>query len=143
MVYAAPMKTSETPTIPQGSLRPPIRPTILVVEDEILLSADIAEELDAAGFSVLTALTGEEALMIVEGEAIDVLFTDIRLPGAVDGWQVAAAARRRNPKLPVIYVTGYEVEQPRMVSGSRFLVKPYRPRGVIEAIAALGVQPET
>jgi CheY-like chemotaxis protein len=115
-------------------------PTILVVEDEILLSDMVTEELEEAGYQVLSAFTGEEALTYLSGpDAIDLLFTDIRLPGGMDGWRVAEAARRLRPGLPVIYVTGYSVEQPRTVSGSRFMTKPYRPAMVIQAIQELGL----
>lgn len=116
--------------------------TILVVEDEILLVDMVTEELEEAGYRVLSALTGEEALTYLSGpDAIDLLFTDIRLPGGMDGWRVAEAARRLRPGLPVIYVTGYSVEQPRKVSGSRFMVKPYRPSMVVEAIKEFGLAP--
>jgi CheY-like chemotaxis protein len=115
-------------------------PTILVVEDEILLLEIITEELEEAGYQVLSAFTGEEALTYLNGpDSIDLLFTDIRLPGGMDGWRVAEAARRLRPGLPIIYVTGYSVEQPRTVSGSRFMTKPYRPSMVIQAIREFGV----
>jgi CheY-like chemotaxis protein len=118
------------------------RPTILVVEDEILLADIITEELEEAGYRVLAALTGEEALMFLKGaEPVDLLFTDIRLPGGMDGWKLAEAARRMRPRLPVIYVTGYSVEQPRRVSGSRFMTKPYRASMVIQAIEEFGLSP--
>jgi CheY-like chemotaxis protein len=111
-----------------------------VVEDEILLSEMVTEELEEAGFHVLSAFTGEEALTYLGGpDTIDLLFTDIRLPGGIDGWRVAEAARRLRPGLPVIYVTGYSVEQPRTVSGSRFMTKPYRPSMVIDAIREFGL----
>jgi CheY-like chemotaxis protein len=115
-------------------------PTILVVEDEILLTEIITEELEEAGYQVLTAFTGEEALTYLDGpDAIDLLFTDIRLPGGMDGWRLAEAARRLRPGLPIIYVTGYSAEQPRTVSGSRFMTKPYRPAMVIQAIREFGL----
>jgi len=56
---------------------------------------------------------------------VDVLFTDIRLPGDLDGWRLAATAREAKPELPVIYASGYVVEKGAAVPGSIFLKKPY------------------
>jgi CheY-like chemotaxis protein len=116
------------------------RPLILVVEDEVLLSDIIADELEDAGYRVITSLTGEEGLAVLQGsEPIELLFTDIRLPGFVDGWRLAEAARSLRPGLPIVYATGYSVELPREVTGSRLLVKPYRPSAVVRAFEQLGV----
>ena len=117
-----------------------MRPTVLMVEDEMLLGNVVADELEEAGYRVLSAMTGEEALALLEGaEPIDLLFTDIRLPGLIDGWHLAEAARRLRPDLPVIYASGYTVQQPREVPGSVFLTKPYRPSAVLRAMAGLGI----
>ena len=67
-------------------------PVVLVVEDEFALCDVIADELEAAGYVVITAATGEEAVGILDRQPIDLLLTDIRLPGIVDGWRVAEAA---------------------------------------------------
>jgi CheY-like chemotaxis protein len=122
-----------------------LRPLVLVVEDELLLSDIIADELEDAGYRVITFLTGEEGLIVLEGpDPVDLLFTDIRLPGKVDGWRLAEAARSLRPGLPIVYASGYSVEQPREVPGSRFLTKPYRPSAVVTVFEQLGVvgQPE-
>lgn len=116
------------------------RPLVLVVEDEVLLSDIIADELEDAGYRVITSVTGEEGLTILEGpDPVELLFTDIRLPGKVDGWRLAEAARHLRPGLPIVYATGYTLEQPREVPGSRFLTKPYRPSTVVQVFAQLGV----
>lgn len=116
------------------------RPTILVVEDEMLLGDVIADELEDAGYRVILTLTGEEAMGFIDGsEPIDLLFTDIRLPGTIDGWKLAEAARRKRPDLPIIYASGYFVEQPREVPGSLFLTKPYRPSALLRALADFGL----
>ena len=105
------------------------QPTGLVVEDEGLLRLELAEELTAAGWLVREAGTGEEALRLLaqfqaRGEKLDFLVTDIRLPGAVDGWQVAEACRQAWPGLPVIYVSANPIVENRRVGGSAFLSKP-------------------
>ncbi len=108
---------------------------ILVVEDEFLVRDMIVEELREAGFEVIEAATGEEA-MAVCGRA-DVLFTDIRLPGSMTGWDIAERCRASHPDLPVIYATGYSHVEHRRVPGSRFFHKPYRAVQVIQAIREL------
>src|SRR6185437_820559 len=97
----------------------------LIVEDEFLLRLELADELSRAGWQIIEAGTGEEALAHLEQmDRIDFLVTDIRLPGAADGWAVAEAARKRNPGLPVIYVSANPINDVRRVAGSVFLGKP-------------------
>ncbi|MER2267655.1 response regulator [Methylobacterium oxalidis] len=116
------------------------RPRILVVEDETMLIEVVAAELEEAGYEVVTALTGEAAAAILAARLpIDLLFTDIRLPGDLDGWGVAEQARALQPDLPVIYVTGYSAEEPRQVPDSLLVMKPYRPSAIVQAARRLGV----
>ena len=116
------------------------RPRILVVEDETMLIEVVAAELAEAGYEVVTALTGEAAAAILAARLpIDLLFTDIRLPGDLDGWAVAEHARALQPGLPVIYVTGYSAEEPRQVPDSLLVMKPYRPSAIVQAARRLGV----
>ena len=111
--------------------------TVLVVEDEELVRETIAGELEEAGFAVLEAETAEQGLEMLEEHPVGVLFTDIRLPGRLDGWELAEQARTRYPDLPVIYATGFSAVQPRLVPESIFLRKPYLPSAVIAAIEKL------
>ena len=112
---------------------------VIVVEDEELLRAVAVQALEDAGFQVIEATTGEEAISKCQ-EPVDVLFTDIRLPGQIDGWDIAEHCRDADPKLPVVYATGYSHVKPRPVPGSRFFHKPYSLKGVIEAICELSGQ---
>jgi CheY-like chemotaxis protein len=117
-----------------------VRPTILVVEDEPLIADVVVWQLEEAGFAVVTASTGDEALALISGPSnFDVLFTDIRMPGRTDGWLLAEKARERHPKLPVIYASGYSPHQARTVSGSVFLLKPYRANMLLDALTKVGV----
>jgi len=112
--------------------------TILVVEDELLVREMIAEELRDAGFAVLEAGDGEVAAgLLGSAQRIDLLFTDIRLPGALDGWEIARLGRRARSTLPVIYATGYTVDRTAEVEGAIFLHKPYQPSQIIETIRKL------
>ncbi len=129
------------PTLQQSAGRYPapglVARAILVVEDEGLVRETIVAELQDAGFLVFEAETAEQGLEILEDRAVHVLFTDIRLPGAMDGWGLAERARSLNPDLPVIYATGFSAEDPRFVPKSVFLRKPYLPSAVLAAIQKL------
>ena len=108
---------------------------ILVVEDEFLIRETIVEELREAGFDVLEAVTGDQAMQLYD--RVDVLFTDIRLAGSLTGWDIAETCRAARPNIPVIYATGYSHVEPRRVPGSVFFRKPYRAAHVIKAIREL------
>lgn len=111
------------------------RPTVLVVEDEPLLRELVVEELVEAGFEVIAAADGHDALTALSDRtALDVLFTDIRLPGSVDGWEIARAARSRHPRIQVVYASGYTVDRSAQVPDSIYLTKPYLPAEVISRI---------
>ena len=112
--------------------------TVLVVEDEELLSELMVEELREVGFTVLKAGTAEEAVTLIESEApVDVLFTDIRLPGQMDGWDLAERFRAKNRYGPVIYATAYPGGPVRRVTQSGFLPKPYLPSAIVAEIRRL------
>lgn len=113
----------------------PRNKTILVVEDEFLVSVMVSAELEDVGYAVLTADNGDAALaLLADDRAIDLLFTDIKLATAMNGWTVAQKARELRPDLKVIYATGYAPDVPELVEGARFFKKPYLPTKVIAAI---------
>ena len=66
------------------------------------------------------------------------LVTDIRLPGKIDGWQIAERCREHDPNLPVIYATGFSPATPHPVPGSRTLNKPYHPDQIVQMVKELG-----
>jgi CheY-like chemotaxis protein len=106
--------------------------TVLIVEDELMVLWLAREEFADAGYRVLEASDGEAALEILEADpTVDLLFTDIRMPGSIDGWSLARAARQLRPDLPVIYATGFSAEEPQFVDGARLFSKPYRLSAVI------------
>jgi DNA-binding response OmpR family regulator len=115
------------------------KPRVLVVEDEFLVRDMIAYELIYAGFDVMAAESAETALGLLDKvDGIDLLFTDIKLPG-MDGWHLAEKIRARKTGLPVIYASGYP-ERMRLLPASIFLHKPYRPSEVLQAAAELGIK---
>jgi CheY-like chemotaxis protein len=111
---------------------------VLVVEDDPLIREIVVEALQDAGFDVIEASNGEEALDWCGKRIADVLVTDIRLPGQIDGWQIAERCREHDPLLPVIYATGFSPVEARPVSGSLTLSKPYLPERVVQAVRKMG-----
>ncbi|WP_340672337.1 response regulator transcription factor [Bradyrhizobium ottawaense] len=112
--------------------------SVLLVEDDPLIREFVVDALRDAGYHVIHASTGEEALAWCKRHAADLLVTDIRLSGEVDGWQIAERCREHNPELPVIYATGFSPTAPRPVPGSRLLRKPYHPDEVVRMVKELG-----
>jgi CheY-like chemotaxis protein len=107
---------------------------VLVVEDDPLVRELIVEALRGEGYDVIHTSSGEEALTWCKRRVADVLITDIKLPGRVDGWQIAERCREQDPGLPVIYATGFSPVQPRPVPGSRFLQKPFNPETMLATV---------
>lgn len=108
--------------------------SVLVVEDELLVRMGIVDFLEDEGFNVFEAGNSAEAIHILEGEpAIRVVFTDIDMPGGMDGLKLAAAVRDRWPPIKIIVTSGHRLAKPEdMPHESIFFSKPYRP----EAVAA-------
>lgn len=109
---------------------------VLVVEDEALLNFVTSEELMLAGHEVLSAYNADEAIKILEQRNdIRVVFTDIDLPGSLDGLKLAAAVRDRWPPIHLIVTSG---KQPKraLPSDATFVAKPYRLSHLQEIIAA-------
>jgi CheY-like chemotaxis protein len=99
----------------------------VVVEDEWLVRMEITDALEAAGWTVREAGSGEEALALSEGQShVDLLVTDIRLHGALTGWDVAERYRSVWPRIPVIYASANPSIEARLVPGGVFLGKPTR-----------------
>ncbi len=112
------------------------RLSVLVVEDEVLIRMIVSDALRDAGYSVIEAMNGDEAVEILGASAvIDLIFTDVRMPGAVDGLALLGYARSRFPDLPVIITSGHLQPAAAFADGAtEFLSKPYRPEQVIAVI---------
>jgi CheY-like chemotaxis protein len=86
----------------------PGRPVVLVVDDEILLRSVVAEYLRDAGIHVVEAANGREAITVLAaGEAVDVVFSDVRMPGDVSGYDLAEWVRINRPAVRVLLASGY------------------------------------
>ena len=115
---------------------------VLLVEDEVLIRLVTAEMLREEGFEVFEAKHGDEARALLDDpDSFDVLFTDVRMPGTLDGIDVALHARRRHPAIPVLVVSGYAAYlmsrlaalQPAAV----FISKPYSMVEVMDVLHRL------
>jgi DNA-binding response OmpR family regulator len=115
---------------------------IFVVDDEILIVETIRPALEDAGFAVLTASDGDEAIRLLEGEnapLIRALVTDIDLGTEVRGWDVARRARELHPTIPVVFITGGNADEwaARGVPNSVLICKPFVPVQVVTAVSQL------
>jgi CheY-like chemotaxis protein len=114
---------------------------VLLVEDELLVREVAAEDLGEAGFDVTPASDGDEALEILRGDcAFDLLFTDIRMPGSTDGWELAREARQLIPGLKVIYATGLGDAGDGLAEGECYVRKPYNLKDLRQALTTLGLE---
>ena len=111
---------------------------VLVVEDEPLVRMVAAETLAEAGYLILEAGTGEEAMQIItSGAPLSAVVTDIEMPGAVDGLELAKVIERRWPQIAVVIVSGRQLPPPHELPlKAVFLPKPYSPERLV---AVLGV----
>jgi PAS domain S-box-containing protein len=105
--------------------------TILVVEDDPLVRSYVTTQLGKLGYSVESAPDADEALEILDGlGAVDLLLTDVILPGAVNGPQLAEIATRRQPSIKVLFTSGYTenavIDHGHLDPGVLLLAKPYR-----------------
>ena len=119
----------------------PDAPTILVVEDDHLLHEPLEDALTTGGFEVVFVLSSEEAVDLLRSADVEysALVTDINLRKAMDGWQLATAARLANPNLPVVYMTAGSGEEwaAHGVPNSILLQKPFAPAQLVTAVSQL------
>lgn len=113
---------------------------VLVVEDEILIRVLVADELRAEGFSVVEAATAHEALSYFQaGVQVDLVLSDIDLPGALNGVDLIERLRAEAPDLPTVLTSGHS---PGVHAADAFLPKPYDVGQAVALVAAL-LQKET
>lgn len=112
------------------------RAFVLVVEDEPILRMNIVEVLEDAGYSVVGASCADEAVVILESRNdIRIVFTDINMPGSMDGLKLAEAVRDRWPPIELILTSGLRgLTKEQMPSRGRFLPKPYDPEDVLRVM---------
>lgn len=113
----------------------PARITVLVVEDEPLVRMSIADHLADYDFHVLEAADSDQAIEILRFRRdIQVVFTDVDMPGSMDGLKLAIAVRDRWPPIKIIVTSGHhKIDVANLPAGSRFFSKPYRADAIARA----------
>ena len=112
---------------------------VLVVEDETFTRMDVVEMLSAAGFDIVEAINADEAIQMLERDPdIRLIFTDIDMPGSMNGLKLAAAVRKRWPPVRIIATSGhFKVQAGALPADARFFPKPYQPAQIINAVREL------
>jgi len=126
-------EASETPDVTGN------KPSVLVVEDNDDVRELAVSVLGLAGYVVLSAPSGEQALELIEGGAeVSLLFTDVIMPGGMNGLELIEKARRLHPGLPVLVTTGYMDDLPERGRSTdlKILAKPYRHETLLEQVQA-------
>lgn len=118
----------------------PVKPRqtcVLLVEDEALIAEIIGEALEESGHKVHVVASAEDAMAhMANGGRVDLLFTDINLPGDIDGVGLAEQARAVNPKLPVLFASGrwWRLDDLQKLPNAATLRKPYSPARACETV---------
>ena len=110
-------------------------PVILVVEDEAIVRMMAVSVAENAGFEALWAATADEAIKILESRPdIRLVFTDVNMPGSMDGLRLAYAIRKRWPPVELIVTTGHRhIQSHELPDRGRFFAKPYNINALSQA----------
>ncbi|WP_249133464.1 response regulator [Bradyrhizobium sp. AUGA SZCCT0182] len=114
-------------------------PIVLIVEDDQLLRSMAVELVEDAGFEALEAANADQAIAILETRSdVALLFTDIHMPGSINGLKLAHAVRNRWPPIKIIIVSGQvQLSEKDMPPNSRFLRKPYFAETLISELVSM------
>ena len=120
-------------------------PTILVVEDEVLIRLVIADYLRDCGYKVHEAVSGEEAIAILQAPevSIDVVFSDVEMPGSMDGFALARWVRANKPGMEIILTSGIERSADiaaTLCEAGPLMKKPYSSQDVVDRLRQLAAK---
>ena len=112
---------------------------VLIVEDEPILRLHASDLVEEAGFIAIEARNADEAIAILESRSdITLLFTDVHMPGSMDGVKLAHAVRNRWPPIKIVVVSGHmQVDQNDLPVDSRFFGKPFQAEKMIAELRAM------
>jgi CheY-like chemotaxis protein len=115
------------------------RPVVLIVEDEVLLRWAAVAIIEEAGFDVIEAGTGIEAVSVLEKRSdIRTVFTDVEMPGSINGIQLAHLISARWPSIGIMATSGkFRLRDDDLPAGARFLHKPYAVANLTDALKEL------
>lgn len=135
--------SADEAVVPNGTFPDPSErtPTILIIDDEALIRAMLSDYLQECGFKVLEASNADEAILIIEQSdvIIDLVFSDVGMPGSMDGFGLAQWIRANRPGLPIILTSGDAKKTSLakgLCEGEPFLAKPYDLEVVVAQIRA-------
>jgi CheY-like chemotaxis protein len=117
----------------------PLRPVVLLVEDEFLVRMAAADALEDAGFEVIETANAQAAQEVLSSrDDVRVLFTDVKMPGPMDGLELASLVRRFWPHIRVVITSGHlKPETDSLPEDAVFIAKPYGEKAPATAIQAL------
>ena len=115
------------------------RVAVLVVEDEYLIRMDTVSSLESEGFKVYEAANADDAIRSLElHNEIRLVFTDVNMPGSIDGLKLAHYVRGRWPPVKIIVTSGYaKVRDIDLPTGALFIEKPYCPKAIADRMNEL------
>jgi CheY-like chemotaxis protein len=121
---------------------PNFKAVILVVEDNAIIRMCALDLMVVAGFEVLEASNSDEAIKVLEARPdVHLVFTDVNMPGSMDGIKLSHYIRERWPPIKLIVASGKTIiEESHLPTGARFFRKPYDEGSIIEAMIALLAQ---
>jgi DNA-binding response OmpR family regulator len=113
--------------------------TVLVVDDEPLLREVMTDFLESSGYRVVSAGTADETVAVLDHNDVDVVFTDVRMPGGMDGIGLARWIRDHRAHVRVLVTSGYtpDAQQVAGLSNGPLIPKPYRPEDVVRRVQEL------
>ena len=117
----------------------PKQPVILVVEDDPIIRMGALQFVAAAGFEAIEASDADEAIRILEARSdIHLVFTDVGMPGTMDGIKLAHYIRRRWPPVKLIVASGKHIlDESHLPAGARFFSKPYSDKTIVGAMMGM------
>ncbi len=119
------------------------RPVVLIVEDEMLVRIGTSETVEAAGFEVVEAANADEAIAILAArDDVGLVFTDVNMPGSMDGLKLTRLVRDRWPPVKVVATSGHaRIAEGDLPEGGRFLHKPYTDAEITATLRELAQEP--
>ena len=112
---------------------------VLVVEDDAILRLHALDIVEEAGFTAIEARNADEAIAILESRSdIALLFTDVNMPGSMDGVKLAHAVRNRWPPIKIVVVSGHvQLDESNLPPNSRFFGKPFEAQKMVSQLRDL------
>lgn len=139
-LFAPGLDTEEHMTTPTSARETAV---VLVVEDDPLLRMNAVDMIEEAGFRAIEAPNADAAIQLLEDRRdIRLIFTDIDMPGSMDGLALAHAVANRWPPVRIVATSGhFKVSETDLPNGGRFIPKPYRQHQLIDMLATLSPSP--